>query len=219
MIVQVSCERVFKPVHLVGLKAEEQSVMRSAEFDREYVLRSAMNEFIAKGYNKTSMQDLKRATGLHPGSIYCAFENKRGLLLASLNHYAETKSKSFEEFFVDNDSILHGFEKYLNDIIEFKECHENKGCLLQKSLSELEQQDEEVEAIICGMLNQWKVNIRAKIEIAKTHGELPSDTDCELLGDFLVMNIYGLRSFATTKPSKECLEKLVKKIVQSLKNS
>ncbi|MBU5692584.1 TetR/AcrR family transcriptional regulator, partial [Vibrio cholerae] len=30
-----------------------------------------MDEFMSKGFNKTSMQDLKRVTGLHPGSIYC----------------------------------------------------------------------------------------------------------------------------------------------------
>ncbi len=57
--------------------------MRSAEFDREHVLRSAMAAFIAKGYSKTSMQDLKKATGLHPGSIYCAFDNKRGTSVGS----------------------------------------------------------------------------------------------------------------------------------------
>jgi len=46
--------------------------MRNAEFDKEQVLRSAMNAFMKKGYANTSMQDLKKATGLHPGSIYCA---------------------------------------------------------------------------------------------------------------------------------------------------
>ena len=50
--------------------------MRSAEFDREQVLRAAIQAFLLKGYAKTSMQDLKRSTGLHPGSIYCAFESK-----------------------------------------------------------------------------------------------------------------------------------------------
>ena len=115
--------------------------MRNAEFDREYVLSSAMNEFIAKGYNKTSMQDLKRATGLHPGSIYCAFENKRGLLLAALDHYATTKSQAFEHFFDNPKQILSGFERYLHDIIAFSECDNGKGCLLQKALSELDQQD------------------------------------------------------------------------------
>lgn len=40
--------------------------MRNAEFDREKVLRSAMTAFMDKGYGKTSMQDLTKATGLHP---------------------------------------------------------------------------------------------------------------------------------------------------------
>lgn len=193
--------------------------MRNAEFDREYVLSSAMNEFITKGYNKTSMQDLKRATGLHPGSIYCAFENKRGLLLAALDHYATTKSLSFEQFFDDPKHILSGFERYLHDIIEFSECENGKGCLLQKSLSELDQQDEEVEQIIRTMLEQWKRNIQSKLEQAKSNLEIDSRTDCELLSDYLVMNIYGLRSFASTKPSEARLTQLVDKIMLSLKSS
>ncbi len=191
--------------------------MRTAEFDREYVLSSAMNEFIAKGYNKTSMQDLKRATGLHPGSIYCAFENKRGLLVAALNHYGVTKSQLFEQFFAGSEQILDGLEAYLHDIIAFNQCPENKACLLQKSLSELEQQDEEVEQLIRDMLEQWKVNITVKLELAKQNGEISHNTDCRLLSDFVVMNIYGLRSFATTKPSKESLEQLVGMIMKVIR--
>lgn len=194
--------------------------MRNAEFDREYVLSSAMNEFIAKGYNKTSMQDLKRVTGLHPGSIYCAFDNKRGLLLAALDHYATTKSQAFEEFFDNSKQILSGIERYLLDIIDSKECDNNgNGCLLQKSLSELDQQDEEVEQIIRNMLAQWKGNIQSKLELAKANNEIDSGTDCELLSDFLVMNIYGLRSMASTKPSEARLIELVNQIMLSLKSS
>jgi len=192
--------------------------MRNAEFDREQVLSSAMNEFIAKGYNKTSMQDLKRATGLHPGSIYCAFENKRGLLLAALNHYAETKAKSFEQFFTDSKCVLKGFELYLHDIIESNQCDKHKGCLLQKSLSELDQQDPEVEQIICDMLNHWKKNVQQKLEQAKINQEIAADTDCDLLSDYLVMNIYGLRSFASTKPSKSRLNQIVEKVMKAIRN-
>lgn len=42
--------------------------MRSAEFDRDLVLRSAMEAFRARGYAKTTMQDLVAATGLHPAA-------------------------------------------------------------------------------------------------------------------------------------------------------
>jgi AcrR family transcriptional regulator len=65
--------------------------MRSAEYDRDAVLRNAMEAFRAKGYAKTTMQELVAATGLHPGSLYAAFGNKRGLLLAAVDHYVAEK--------------------------------------------------------------------------------------------------------------------------------
>ena len=42
--------------------------MRSAEYDRDAVLRNAMEAFRAKGYAKTTMQELVAATGLHPAA-------------------------------------------------------------------------------------------------------------------------------------------------------
>ena len=60
--------------------------MRSAEYDRDAVLRNAMEAFRAKGYAKTTMQELVAATGLHPGSLYAAFGNTRGLLRAAGDH-------------------------------------------------------------------------------------------------------------------------------------
>ena len=56
--------------------------MRTAEFDTEFVLRQAMHAFMQYGYAKTSMQKLKEVTHLHPGSIYAAYGNKKGLFLA-----------------------------------------------------------------------------------------------------------------------------------------
>ncbi|MGL4517633.1 MAG: TetR/AcrR family transcriptional regulator, partial [Shewanella sp.] len=67
--------------------------MRNAEFDREQVLRAAMEAFMRKGYSKTSMQDLTQATGLHPGSLYCAFSNKRGLLIAAIEQYQSDRNQ------------------------------------------------------------------------------------------------------------------------------
>lgn len=191
--------------------------MRSAEFDRDYVLRSAMNEFLAKGYTKTSMQDLKRVTGLHPGSIYCAFENKRGLLIAALEHYAINKTIDFEKFFINPDNILQGFKNYLEDISHQCDCNQIKGCLLQKALSELHAQDEEVEKLIQQMIQQWKHRIQAKLEQAKINQEIPIGSDCEFLSDYLILSIYGLRSFAQTNPDNERLHQLVDVLMTVLK--
>ncbi|MFV0487507.1 MAG: TetR/AcrR family transcriptional regulator, partial [Vibrio fluvialis] len=92
--------------------------MRVAEFDREQVLRSAMYEFMSKGFNKTSMQDLKKATGLHPGSIYCAFENKRGLLLAALEHYACERTEEFNAIFAAQPTVMEGLKSYFCMVVD-----------------------------------------------------------------------------------------------------
>lgn len=193
--------------------------MRSAEFDRDQVLRSAMNEFIAKGYTKTSMQDLKRATGLHPGSIYCAFENKRGLLIAALNHYARSKATEFEVIFDDSADILAGFRRYFAEIGRNDSCCEVKGCLLQKSLIELEDQDDEVEQLIRAMLEQWKRRIRTKLEQARCNQEIPAEADCEFLSDYVMFGIYGLRSFAQTHPEADRVDKLVNSLMNTLQQT
>ncbi len=108
--------------------------MRVAEFDREQVLRSAMDEFMSKGFNKTSMQDLKRVTGLHPGSIYCAFENKRDLLIAALEQYTKQRVSEFNAIFAAHPTILAGLEQYMAMVVDECERDEIKDCLLQKAL-------------------------------------------------------------------------------------
>ncbi|MGR2769768.1 TetR/AcrR family transcriptional regulator [Photobacterium ganghwense] len=190
--------------------------MRSAEFDREQVLRSAMDAFIAKGYSKTSMQDLKQATGLHPGSIYCAFENKRGLLLASLEQYRSDSKADFQRFFDQSPSALKGLRLYLDHVVEECECETIKDCLLQKALSELSQQDEEVEALIAHMLNQWQASIATKLQQAQQEGDIPADRNPLELAQFLVMGIYGIRTFSHTQPEKGTLRRLADQLFAHL---
>ncbi|MCL9782003.1 TetR/AcrR family transcriptional regulator [Vibrio sp. S4M6] len=192
--------------------------MRNAEFDREHVLRSAMEAFIAKGYSQTSMQDLKKATGLHPGSIYCAFDNKRGLLLAALEQYRSERSEQFHELFLESTSVLSGIEACLDHVVEECESENIKDCLLQKALSELSQQDEEVEAVISSMLKEWQDAFEAKLTVAQKNQEISSTKNCAELAQYLVMSIYGLRTLSHTKPAPGTLKNLTQMIMCSIKN-
>jgi AcrR family transcriptional regulator len=175
-----------------------------------------MAAFVANGYGKTTMQDLKRVTGLHPGSIYCAFENKRGLLLAALEHYAIERAVEFERFFVQSDSVMSGFDAYLGQIVDECQRDDSKDCLLQKALSELSQQDEEVESIISNMLKQWQSNIADKLDLAQQRGEIDDQLEPKALAEYLVMGIYGLRTFSHTHPEKGTLSRLASQLLQHI---
>lgn len=191
--------------------------MRNAEFDREKVLRAAMTLFMEKGYSKTSMPDLKKATGLHPGSIYCAFDNKRGLLLAALAQYKADRNFEFSQFFASDEPILQQFKHYLDHIVsECISCDSSKGCLFIKALFESTEDDLGVKAIISENVSQWQQAIADKFEQAKQTDELATDKDSQHLARFLMMGIYGLRTFAQSHPEPDSLQALAEQLFNSI---
>ncbi|NAW87100.1 TetR/AcrR family transcriptional regulator [Photobacterium halotolerans] len=191
--------------------------MRSAEFDRETVLHSAMDAFIAKGYSKTSMQDLKQATGLHPGSIYCAFTNKRGLLVAALEQYQKERDLAFQALFENQPSALAGIAAYLEQMVIECEQEKIKDCLLQKALSELAQDDKEIERLISHKLKDWEHRFACKFAQAIREGEIPDHRSAEELARYLVMGIYGIRAYSHTCPAPGVLRELSDELFRNLR--
>ncbi|WP_394203164.1 TetR/AcrR family transcriptional regulator [Shewanella waksmanii] len=183
--------------------------MRQAEFDKQHVLRSAMSAFLAKGYSKTSMQDLTKATGLHPGSIYCAFDNKRGLLIAAIDQYRLDRINEFEQFFPADNRAAINIKAYIDEIV--RQCisqDSDQACLLTKALNEIAEQDAEVQQMICAHLTAWQQAIIDQISLAQSQGDISASKDSQHLGRYLVMGIYGLRTFAQTHPKAAELEQL-----------
>jgi len=191
--------------------------MRNAEFDHEQVLRAAMKAFMHKGYTKTSMQDLKQATGLHPGSIYCAFENKRGLLIAALEQYRLDRKVEFKRFFHPEQSSLNALKQYLDNIVaECVSCDTAQACLLTKALNELAEQDQEIQGYISDNLEMLQYSLTEVFELAKSQGELNTSRASIDLARYLLMGIYGLRTFAQTRPTPEVLTQLANQLYHDL---
>ncbi|MGF1761906.1 TetR/AcrR family transcriptional regulator [Aliivibrio kagoshimensis] len=191
--------------------------MRSAEFDRETVLRSAMKAFMIKGYAKTNMQELTKATGLHPGSIYCAFTNKRGLLLAAIEQYNCDRSVEFEQFFAQQKPMLDNIKDYLNHIVnQCISCDASQACLLTKAMNEIAEQDEEIQKIISNDLCNWQSAIASKFEIARSQGELKSVRNDTQLAQYLTMGIFGLRTFSHTHPKANDIQQLADQLFNDI---
>ncbi len=191
--------------------------MRNAEFDKEKVLRSAMNAFMYKGYAKTSMQDLKKATGLHPGSIYCAFENKRGLLLEALEQYRLDRAAEFDKFFSASKPTIDNLKLYLdNVVVECISCDNTQACLMTKALNETAEQDIEVQEIISNNLSMLQKSFAEKFEQAKQENSISEQKDSDHLARYFLMGIYGLRTFAQTHPEPKVLKQLAEQLYQDV---
>ncbi len=64
-------------------------MVRSRSYDEAEVLSGAMHAFRRTGFAGLSIPALEAATGLSSGSIYNSFGDKRGIFLASFEHYLQ----------------------------------------------------------------------------------------------------------------------------------
>jgi TetR/AcrR family transcriptional repressor of nem operon len=62
---------------------------RPISFDPESALQRAMDLFWARGYRAVSVDDLVHGSGLNRHSLYSRFQNKYGLLTATLERYRD----------------------------------------------------------------------------------------------------------------------------------
>jgi len=104
---------------------------RPKKFDRDQVLNAAMVQFWTHGYHATSMRDLSAATGLQPGSLYLAFQNKRNLFIAALELYINQRLNIIKAIFETDEPALARFRNYFDLIIKSSLSKDGyKGCLM-----------------------------------------------------------------------------------------
>ncbi|MCC2604622.1 TetR/AcrR family transcriptional regulator [Planctobacterium marinum] len=191
--------------------------MRSAEFDKEQVLRAAIVAFATKGYSQTSMLDLKKATGLHPGSIYCAFENKQGLLLCALQQYSDDRSKEFVQLFENAPSVKEGLRRYLNKTVQdLTQQGHQCVCLSQKALSEMAQVNPVVEKAVAENIAGWHQGFVNVLQTAIQHNEIDSSRSAEQRGRYLAMGITGLRIYAQSNNDPGHLAELAQQLLEDV---
>lgn len=162
--------------------------MRTAEFDRTEVLEQAMQLFRTHGYARTTMQALVSATGLHPGSLYAAFGNKRGLLEAVIEHYVSGKRAQRQQM-LEQASALDGIRAYLGYLWQQGQAG---TCLVMRSMIELSSEGTEPCQILSRLTEEMETDLRTALQRAVDQQELSSQADIPGLTAFLQLVIRGL---------------------------
>ena len=172
--------------------------MRTAEFDRAEVLEQAMLLFRTHGYARTTVQALVAATGLHPGSIYAAFGNKRGLLDAVIEHYLTGKQAQRQQM-LQQASALAGIEAYLHYL---REQGQAGTCVVMRSVIELSGAGEEQCQVFARMERELRDDLQQTLQRAVMQQEIPGQTDVSALTAYLLLVIRGMTSQAGCQASE-----------------
>ncbi|BBB30530.1 TetR/AcrR family transcriptional regulator [Neptunomonas japonica] len=193
---------------------------RPAEFDRSEVLNKAMEVFWRTGYNATSVTDLVHATSLKPGSLYGAFNSKRGLFLEVIDNYANRSLTRISECMEQSDSAIDAIAHFFSRICKEIECDEiGRGCLMVNTLLELATEDDDIRIKITEYLNRIEHYFYLSLENARLQGEIKSDTDCDSLAKMLMTGIWGLRVMSTTRPDPVIYTGIIGHLLASLERA
>lgn len=172
-------------------------VGRPREFDVDNVLDAAMRAFWANGYEATSLSDLMKATGLHKGSLYQAFGDKRSLFLKSLERYLDSSMARDDAIMADATSPLDGILKVVHTMIDMESTQDcPSGCLAINSMVELGQQDEGVEKIIAKHHAKHLEKIAGVFAAAQQAGEISKNRPPELIAMMMMTFMTGLAAMA-----------------------
>src|SRR5258708_14441441 len=152
---------------------------RRREFEPEQVLDSAMRQVWERGYRATSVDDLVRATGVRPGSLYSAFAGgKHALLMGSLERYSKlvvpVKLGELGQPGASVAQVRAYFDGLVRDLLS---PEGRQGCLLVNSAIENAAADPEVAAVVRGHLARLEHCFTCPLRTAIPLGGVPDSVD------------------------------------------
>ncbi len=167
------------------------------QYDQTDVVERAMHAFWARGYEGTSVADLVKATGINRGSLYTAFDGKRGLFVEALRHY----DRRHRSDFLDKISRKHEPVESVIAVFDAAAAGIGKngkpaGCLLVNTALELSPHDPEIGMLVQASFQEVEAFFGRMIENGKESGALSPSLTSAKTAKALLSLFLGLRVLA-----------------------
>jgi TetR/AcrR family transcriptional repressor of nem operon len=163
--------------------------------NRDAALEAGLHQFWRNGFHATSMKDLEQATGMHPGSLYAAFDSKLGFFTAALNRYADAAASAIRAAVEAGDTPMRGLAAYVSGFADSGEAPA-PACMLVKTLLEAREADHPLRDGAERGLAAIEGAIRDALAAAEAANQLRDDIVVETAAQRIQLNLIGLRSFA-----------------------
>jgi AcrR family transcriptional regulator len=164
---------------------------RKQLWDRAEVLTSAMRLFRRRGYQGASLRDIEEATGLHPGSLYRAFESKDGLFCAALDAYNdEVVQGRVQVHLLEPTNPVTGIRSFFTSAFETG-LDPDPGCLLTNTAVESFTVPQAADGVHRG-LETIETGFADALRRARTLGLVPPDLDVDASAARLLALYQGL---------------------------
>jgi AcrR family transcriptional regulator len=188
---------------------------RPRAFDTKKALDRALKVFWKKGYEGTSLADLTKAMRINRPSLYAAFGNKESLFRQVLDRYVEGPAAFVREALLAPTSrevvqrLLFGTADLLSDSAN------PRGCLMVQGALACGEAAGPIRQELASRRIAVEVAFRRRFERARAEGDLPADSDPEILARYVATLIQGMSVQAAGGASGAELRRVVEHALQS----
>ena len=167
---------------------------RRKTFVREEAIDRAIDVFMTKGYEGTSVKDLVDATGLHPGSLYNAFGSKEALYEAALERFDTMSPFNCLLALADTAPPRASIERLLKGVVDPDPGSGGRaGCLITYAAAEVGGSNPRLASNLGLSFQRMEDRLCRFIERGQQTGEFRSTRDPRALAQFLLSTIQGIQ--------------------------
>ncbi|WP_417769564.1 TetR/AcrR family transcriptional regulator [Stappia sp.] len=190
---------------------------RQPSFDRDDILKKAMELFWSKGFQGTSLKDLETVLDLRPGSIYAAFGSKEALFAETLDLYSRESGRQLRKTLDAAPSPLAGLASHMRRLgCIVTDEPPSKACMLVKTLLELPENDRKLRQMTEDLIKDAEAVFRGAFQASKDAGEIDENADPDILAARLQSEIFGLRAYAQRAGSDRLVPRLAEGIAREI---
>lgn len=182
--------------------ANQAGLGRPREFELDDAAHAAMQVFWDRGYEGASLPDLIEGTGQSRGSLYKAFGDKKGLLLAALDLYIANGLKATADLLAQPGPVKDAIRASLLRYAALSSGDAGRrGCLVVAMATEMAAHDPEVAERTGRLFRRLQQLYAAAIVRGQAGGEIV-ERDEQALARFVVCQIQGMRVVGKTGASE-----------------
>jgi AcrR family transcriptional regulator len=161
--------------------------------DDSVVLPRVMEVLSVKGFAKASIADLTSAAGVDYGSLYRAFGTREEILRAAIRFCAETEASLAKESLTATPT---GREAILSMLEENARLRRHRprycGCLFAFNAFVIPLEDADLHDFLSERRRLLSKQIRSRLMQSVAEGELPEQTNCEVLASLCLTLLSGI---------------------------
>jgi TetR/AcrR family transcriptional regulator, transcriptional repressor for nem operon len=192
---------------------------RPRTFAEDEVVAAVREQFWARGYAGTSVEDLSAATGLGKGSLYGAFGDKHALFLRALDDYCAEALQMVRGQLRDPDR--GAFDRLAHHIraqaAGVGADTIRRGCLVARSAAELGGIDDEVTARIDTLMADWRGELADTIKAAQKDGDITAGRKPQTLATTVLAFLRGFEAMGKAGATPQQLKAAADEMVSLLR--